>query len=544
MDTPEPEPERRRWAKVIDQTRCIGCHACSTACKSENGVPLGVHRTYVKAVEIGAFPAVRRAFQVTRCNQCDDAPCTAVCPTRAMFRRKDGIVDFDKRICIGCKACIAACPYDAIFINPDDGAAEKCNFCAHRVDAGLEPACVTVCPTAAIAIGDLDDPGSPVARIVQRDAVAVRRPEKETRPKLFYKGAHQATLDPLAARRPPGGLLMWSEQPDVPHGVPAGHPERANSAAAARLAYDVAHRAPWDARVSLYTWTKGIAAGVYLVGLLLLALGAIDAGSALWRWTVPIAGLAAVAVTGAVLIADLDHPERFLLIFTRHHGRSWLVRGAFVLVGYGGALAAHLAGSWLAPGASVWLAIAGGPLAAMAAAYTAFLFAQCKARDLWQSPLLPPHLIVQAVAAGAAVLLLIDTLAGGGGAGAAASSGASSGAIAVASGAAAAAASGGAVAASVGSGAMTPGPALAWILAIAAAAHVVVALAEVALTHGTAHARLAAHEMTRGRYRRWFWGGLALASLGALAPWLPIAPPLTALAGLYAFEHADRKSVV
>jgi Fe-S-cluster-containing dehydrogenase component/formate-dependent nitrite reductase membrane component NrfD len=529
MDTPDPEPARRRWAKVIDQTRCIGCHACSTACKSENGVPLGVHRTYVKAVEIGAFPTVRRAFQVTRCNQCDDAPCTAVCPTRAMFRRRDGIVDFDKRICIGCKACIAACPYDAIFINPDDGAAEKCNFCAHRVDAGLEPACVTVCPTGAIVIGDLDDPGSPVARIVQRDAIAVRRPEKETRPKLFYKGAHQATLDPLAARRPPGGLLMWSEQPDVPHGVLAGHPERANSAAAALLAYDVAHRAPWDARVSLYTWTKGIAAGVYLVGLLLLALGAIDAGGALWRWSVPIAALAGVAVTGAVLIADLDHPERFLLIFTRRHGRSWLVRGAFVLVGYGGVLAAHLVASLLgAPAASAWFAIAGAPLAAMAAVYTAFLFAQCKARDLWQSPLLPPHLIVQAVAAGAAVLLLVDTLAGGG--------------VAVAAGVVAASGSGGAVAAAPGGAvAAGPGSALAWILAIASLAHVAVALAEVALTHGTAHARLAAHEMTRGRYRRWFWGGLAftaLGALGALAPWLPVAPPLAALAGLLAFEHA------
>jgi len=492
MEPPDLEPGRR-WAKVIDQNRCIGCHACSTACKSENGVPLGVHRTYVKAVEIGVFPAVRRAFQVTRCNQCDDAPCTAVCPTRAMFRRPDGIVDFDKRICIGCKACIAACPYDAIFINPDDGAAEKCNLCSHRVDAGLEPACVTVCPTGAILIGDLDDPDSPVARIVQQGGVAVRRPEKETRPKLFYKGAHQATLDPLAAARPAGGLLMWSEQPDVPHGVPAGHPGRANSAAAARLVYDVAHRAPWDARVSLYTWTKGIAAGAYLVGLLLLALGTIAPDSALWRWWVPGVAIAGVAVTGGVLIADLDHPERFLLIFTRRHGRSWLVRGAFVLLGYGGVLAAHGIASIAGAGAaSAWLAIAGGPLAAMTAAYTAFLFAQCKARDLWQNPLLPPHLIVQAVLAGAAALQLVD-------AGVAA---------------------------------------LGWIVAIAAAVHVAVALAEIALTHGTAHARLAVHEMTRGRYRAWFWAGLGLTALGALAPWLPVAPPLAALAGLYAFEHA------
>ena len=300
-----------RWAKVLDQTRCIGCHACSTACKSENGVPLGVNRTYVKAVEVGAFPLARRAFQVTRCNQCDDAPCTVACPTRAMFRRRDGIVDFDKSICIGCKACIAACPYDAIFINPEDHSAEKCNLCSHRIDAGLEPACVTVCPTSAIVVGDLDDPTSAVARIVQREAVAVRRPEKETHPKVFYKGAHAATLDPLAARRPAGGLYVWSEQPRGRDAVPSGHPARANSSAAALLAYDVAHRAPWDWRVSLYTWTKGIAAGVYLVGLVLLALGAIAPADALWRWGVPLIAAACSAATGGILIADLEHPARF-----------------------------------------------------------------------------------------------------------------------------------------------------------------------------------------------------------------------------------------
>ncbi len=147
-----------QWGKVIDQTRCIGCHACSTACKSENAVPLGVNRTYVKSVDVGQFPTARRAFQVTRCNQCDHPPCVTACPTTAMFRRPDGIVDFDKSICIGCKACIAACPYDAIFINPEDHSAEKCNFCAHRIEVGLEPACVIVCPTEAIIVGNLKDP--------------------------------------------------------------------------------------------------------------------------------------------------------------------------------------------------------------------------------------------------------------------------------------------------------------------------------------------------------------------------------------------------
>ena len=487
----------RRWAKVLDQTRCIGCHACSTACKSENGVPLGVNRTYVKAVEIGTFPVLRRAFQVTRCNQCDSAPCTVACPTRAMYRRRDGIIDFDKSICIGCKACIAACPYDAIFINPEDHSAEKCNLCSHRIDAGLEPACVTVCPTGAIIVGDLDDPSSAVARVVQRDVVAVRRPDKETHPKVFYRGAHAATLDPLAARRPGGGLYLWSEQPRGSHAVAAGHPGQPNSSAAALLAYDVAHQAPWDWRVSLYTWTKGIAAGVYLVGVLLLALGAVAPADAVWRWVVPVAAGGFLAATGVILIADLEHPARFLLIFTRHHGKSWLVRGAFIIAAYGAVLGGHLAMSLAgASRASAWLAIAGGPLAAMTAIYTAFLFAQAKARDLWQSPLLPPHLVVQAVAVGSAALLLLEPVA------------------------------------------PVPHALVSWLLAAAAAVHGLMVIGEITLTHSTAHARLAIREMTTGRHGRVFWLGLALAAVAVAAPWLPIVSPLAALAGILAFEHA------
>jgi Fe-S-cluster-containing dehydrogenase component len=247
-------PAPIQWAKVIDHTRCIGCHACTTACKSENVVPISVTRTYVKHVDVGVFPQARRAHQVTRCNQCAHAPCVTACPTAAMFKRSDGIVDFDKSICIGCKACMAACPYDAIFINPEDHSAEKCNFCAHRIDVGLEPACVIVCPTQAILVGDMNDSDSYVAQIINRESVAVRRPEKETLPKLFYKGAHQATLDPLAARRPEGGLFMWSEQQESAGTVVSGNPHYTNSSAAALLSYDVAHSIPWDWRVSLYYW--------------------------------------------------------------------------------------------------------------------------------------------------------------------------------------------------------------------------------------------------------------------------------------------------
>jgi Fe-S-cluster-containing dehydrogenase component/formate-dependent nitrite reductase membrane component NrfD len=497
--TATPATERpARWAKVIDQTRCIGCHACTTACKSENEVPIAVTRTYVKYVDVGAFPNTRRAFQVTRCNQCDDAPCTVACPTGAMFRRADGIVDFDKSICIGCKACIAACPYDAIFINPEDHSAEKCNFCAHRLDIGLEPACVVVCPTEAIIVGDLSDPLSKVAQIIGRDVTSVRRPEKETRPKLFYKGAHQATLDPIAARRPGGGMFMWSEQGRQPHQVTSGHPEKWNNSAAAILSYDVPHSAPWDWRVSLYTWTKGIAAGSYLVALALVLAGATATTSPLWSWVAPILGGLFLALTGGLLIWDLEHPGRFHFIFTRPQWRSWLVRGGVIITAYGAILLLHLlAGLAGRDELILGLAVAGVPLAVGTAIYTAYLFAQAKARDLWQNPLAPVHLLVQTVVAGSGALLL--------------------------------------VAQRVEPAAMA---ALLLVLAIASGTHLMLVLAEHTLTHGTAHASLAAWEMTHGRFARWFWSGVLLLLVACAAPWLGWWTGAIALAGLLAHEHA------
>jgi Fe-S-cluster-containing dehydrogenase component/formate-dependent nitrite reductase membrane component NrfD len=487
-----------RWVKVIDQTRCIGCHACTIACKSENDVPIGVTRTYVKAVDVGTFPTARRAFQVTRCNQCSDAPCVAACPTAAMFRRPDGIVDFDKAACIGCKACIAACPYDAIFINPEDHSAEKCNFCAHRIDGGLEPACVVVCPTQAILVGDLNDPASAVARIVTREPVAVRRPEKETRPNLFYTGAHQATLDPLAARRPAGGTFMWSEQGSGEQIVNAGHPGAWNSSAAAVLAYDVPHRAPWDWRVSLYTWTKGIAAGAYIIPLLLVLAGIVSPSSPLWMWVAPVVAGAFLALTGLLLLLDLEHPLRFVYIFLRPQPRSWLVRGALFIAGFAAVLAVHFIAS-LAGMVDVTrlLAIAGLPLGTLTAIYTAYLFAQAKARDLWQSPLLPPHLLVQAALAGTSILLLaafvVEPVALG---------------------------------------------SLAVWLAVAAAGHLLFVAGEITLTHPTAHARLAAHEMIAGRFADFFWIGVALVAVGLFAPILGPVAAVAALIGLLAHEHA------
>jgi Fe-S-cluster-containing dehydrogenase component/formate-dependent nitrite reductase membrane component NrfD len=496
-------PAPIQWAKVIDHTRCIGCHACTTACKSENVVPVSVTRTYVKHVDVGVFPQARRAHQVTRCNQCAHAPCVTACPTSAMFKRADGIVDFDKSICIGCKACVAACPYDAIFINPEDHSAEKCNFCAHRIDIGLEPACVVVCPTQAILVGDMNDSDSYVAQIINRESVAVRRPEKETLPKLFYKGAHQATLDPLAARRPEGGLFMWSEQQESTDTVVSGNPHYNNSSAAALLSYDVAHSIPWDWRVSLYTWTKGIASGVYLVAALLVLLGAVPVTDSIWLWAAPIISGAFLAITGGLLIWDLEHPERFHLIFTRPQWRSWLVKGAFIIAGYTLVLLLHFIASWAgSTSLQSWLMIFGIPLSVLTAVYTAYLFAQAKARDMWQNPLLPPHLLVQSLLLGSAVLLL-----------------------------------------GFGAGIVAIG-----ILAVTSLLHLLMIWGEVSLTHPTAHARLAIYEMVHGRFRNDFWFGLVLSFLGGVLAWLAflnlLSVPLgaagspMALIGLMLFENA------
>ncbi|MGH7501129.1 MAG: 4Fe-4S dicluster domain-containing protein [Longimicrobiales bacterium] len=517
-----------KWAKVIDQTRCIGCHACTTACKSENEVPLAVTRTYVKYVDVGVFPQTRRAFQVTRCNQCDDAPCTTACPTRAMYRRPDGIVDFDKTICIGCKACIAACPYDAIFINPEDHSAEKCNFCAHRLDMGLEPACVVVCPTEAILVGDLNDPLSKVAQIVNRDAVTVRRPEKETHPKLFYKGAHQATLDPIAARRPGGDLFLWGEQVGGARGghgavITSGHPGAwSNSSAAAVLSYDVPHRAPWDWRVSLYTWTKGIAAGVYLVPFVLALAGQTTWSHPLWLWGAPVAGGLFLALTGALLIWDLEHPARFHYLFTRPQWKSWLVRGGFLIGAYALILLIHFVATLLgARDVQPGLGILGVPLAVMTAVYTAYLFAQAKARDLWQNPLMVPHLLVQAVLAGSALLAPFAAWL------------ASIGATGVF----------GPIASTAPQlpGAGPPHDAT-WLLlsivAVMSGVHLLLVLGESTLTHGTAHGRLAAWEMTRGGYAVWFRAGIVLVLAGVTAPWLGVPAALASLIGVLAHEHA------
>jgi Fe-S-cluster-containing dehydrogenase component/formate-dependent nitrite reductase membrane component NrfD len=490
-----------RYGFVIDQTRCIGCHACTVACKEENGVPLGAFRTWVKYVEKGEFPSTRRHFAVLRCNHCDHAPCVTICPTVALYRRADGIVDFDGSRCIGCKSCMQACPYDALYIDPATHTAAKCHFCAHRIERGLEPACVIVCPERAILAGDLDDPASEVSRVIAREQVTVRKPEQGTRPKLFYVGADQATLTPQLLRPATGHLWGQGRGPSpaaavmaVAPAAPAAPPATPRSVEAlGRTVYDAPHEPrPWGWRVSAYLWTKSIAAGAAIV----TALGTLFGGAP--GPTLPVVALLFLALTTALLVLDLKRPERFLYILFRANTRSWLVWGAWILLGFGAVAAlwlfAVLTGreAWLPPLAPLLLALALG-----AAGYSAFLFAQAEGRDFWQSPLVLPHLLASALTAGAAVALL------------------------------------------------TQGASPFWrgLLLMGLGAHFLLVLAECYTPHATADSAAAARLITEGPWRRAFWGGVAVG--GTLLPAVLLIPAsrataalasLLALAGLYVWE--------
>ncbi len=179
-----------QYAMVIDTRRCVGCHACSVACKAEFDVPLGETRSWVEYIEKGEYPNVSRQFLPRLCNQCSDPPCVRVCPTGATYKRKeDGIVVVDADICIGCKYCMQACPYDARFINPRTGTADKCDFCLHRVSQGIAPACVNTCQGRARIFGDMNDPDSEVAKLIATEPVTVLRQEMGTKPNVYYIAA-------------------------------------------------------------------------------------------------------------------------------------------------------------------------------------------------------------------------------------------------------------------------------------------------------------------------------------------------------------------
>ncbi|MCP5173207.1 MAG: 4Fe-4S dicluster domain-containing protein [Pseudomonadales bacterium] len=195
---------------AIDLQTCVGCQACTIACKSSNGTPPDIFFAQVHEREVGEYPNARREFLPVLCNHCDDAPCVEVCPTGASFQREDGIVGVNSDICIGCRSCDVACPYGhRHYVKPGllkdgyfkDGQTPyeavkyqrwtestviKCDFCMDRVDQGLEPACVNTCPPAARIFGDLDDPESEVSKLVASRESYTLLPEAGTKPSVHY----------------------------------------------------------------------------------------------------------------------------------------------------------------------------------------------------------------------------------------------------------------------------------------------------------------------------------------------------------------------
>lgn len=486
-----------RYGFAIDQRTCIGCHACTVACKTEHEVPLGQFRTWVKYVDKGEYPSTTREFGVLRCNHCTDAPCLTICPTHALFKRDDGIVDFDRDRCIGCKGCMQACPYDAIYIDEDTHTAAKCNFCAHRVDEGLEPACVVVCPTHSIWVGDLDDPTSGIARLVEQNEVSVRSPEQNTGPNVFYLGADRAVLDPLAA--PVRDTYLWA-RPDEQR-LTTANDIAASAGDLAATTLNTAHPPPWGWPVSTYLWTKSVGAGALVLAALASFLG-FGLGR-LGTVVAPSLAVVMTAATGLLLVLDLKRPERFWFLIAKPNPRSWLVLGGYVLMAF-----AAVATAWLIAGIAVvagvdgagdaldvlrWLAV---PTAVLAAGYTAFLFAQAEGRDLWQSRVLFWHLLAQAVMVGAGALALaapflsLDDAARG---------------------------------------------FLARALVVGVVGHLVALAVEYGRGHRTRNAEVAAHIIVRGRLAKTFWAsnGLALISAGVAVPgWGGAATVLVAVAGL------------
>jgi hypothetical protein len=425
-----------------------------------------------------------------------------------------------------------ACPYDALYIDPETNTAAKCNYCAHKIDGGYEPACVIVCPVEAIISGDLNDPESNIALMVANEDTMTRKPEKMTDPNLYYVNGTNEMLDPNATLQ--DGKYLWSEQSAgvghyakyadkrlsesdtenllvqlaMENSARTGKPidKRAIDNVAqeiqqnvdtqeARRVYDSPSKGVlWGWEVPAYVWTKAIATGTFLMmAVWHFFNGGLESSSEMAGL---ITTLVFMGLTGGLLVKDIDRPDRFLYVLLRPQWKSWLVRGAYIITGFGGLVSLKLLDNYLQLGFD-WLWIPGLVFAGLGAVYTAFLFNQARARDLWQTPIQSAiHMLVHAIMAGSVVMMII---------------------------------------------APESSQWMASILLWGIVANVLIIAKEILLPHDTPDTKKAIELMTKGYYSKYFWAGIVIGNLipivvlNAFPSMLLIAGGLS-LVGIYLTE--------
>jgi Fe-S-cluster-containing dehydrogenase component/DMSO reductase anchor subunit len=394
-----------RWTMVADLERCVGCQTCTAACRHANATAPAVQWRKVLDIEAGAYPHVSRTFVPVGCQHCADPPCMHVCPSTATRRRADGIVTIDYDICIGCAYCDVACPYQARFkidaprhaygsvameSEREDarriGVAQKCTFCADRIDFGLAngltpgvhpeatPACVNACIADALHFGDLDDPDSNVSRLLRTQRHFRMHEELGTAPGFYYLyGAANG-----APREEPASAVLGEPASLRTRGVAPWHQQH------------------WD-------WK---AAGNFIFGGAGAGLFAIAAAASLAGYPLFPLGLAALALVGVGLLcvlAKIGRPWRFIYVL-RQPWRSWMAREAWVACAF---FPVGLAAMWFdAPAFAL-----AGELIALAYLFSqAMILQAAKGIPAWRTPLMLPLIVATGLAEGSGCFLIAAAL--------------------------------------------------------------------------------------------------------------------------------------
>jgi phenylacetyl-CoA:acceptor oxidoreductase subunit 1 len=404
-DAPQGIP---RWGMVVDLNRCVGCQTCTIACKHANDTPPGVQWRRVLDVEQGTFPNVQREFLVTGCQHCAEPPCVPVCPTGATRQRLDGMVTMDYDLCIGCAYCAVACPYQARTIVHDRewfygretiqeqavaheermGVAQKCTFCAERVDEGLEagripgldldytPACSASCIASAIHFGDFNDPASNVSRLVEENASFQMHAQLGTDPQIKYLYETPA----VPGRKATEGEGVEDEELLA---------DPANPLVGERQTF-------WDFRAAMNFILGGMGSGLAFLAVLLYFAERLPQPLLLDL----IAGAGVLMATGLFFVfMEIGRKRRFLYVLLRPQS-SWMTRETYCVAIFYPALLLDL---WRP---QPWLH------AVVAAAALGFLISQARilyaGRGIpaWRTPLVPWLIFTSGLLEGAGLLAL------------------------------------------------------------------------------------------------------------------------------------------